>query len=83
MSTTNGMPLNDVLVMLHGNERAADILTRLFLVPEWPSCGGPHTKKCNCGGSPTDLFSPEAIEVVKQWVAHMTAAPSNRAAVSS
>lgn len=72
MSTTDGMSLKEVLVMLHGKERAAAIMGRMFLVSEWPSCGGPHTKKCNCGGSPTDLFMPETIAVVQKWVTELT-----------
>ena len=61
-------PLNEVLVTLHGPTKAADILTRLFLVDVWPSCGGPHTIKCNCGGKPGDVFTPEMIATVQQWV---------------
>jgi hypothetical protein len=74
---TTGTPLHEVLVTLHGREQAADILSRLFLTAEWPSCGGPHTKKCNCGGSPAELFSAETIGIVRGWVADLTG-PTSR-----
>lgn len=73
MATTKRLPLKDVLVMLHGDAKAADILHRMFLVDGWPTCDGPHTcGKDGCGGKPAHLFAPGTVAVVRGWVADLT-----------
>lgn len=61
-------PLNEVLVRMHGPAKAADILTRLFLVEAWPTCPQPCTCKGRCGGKPSDVFRTDTIATVQQWV---------------